>query len=252
MARTPLLSVVAAAHNEEENVARLVREIDAALGPAGTEYEVIVVDDGSTDSTLTRLTELRDRHARLRVLKMRHTPPGRGAGQAAAFAAGIRAARGEFVVTIDADCQNDPADIPAMVEALHAHGADLVQGDRSRARRDSLVRRISSRVGRLSRRILLGDMVRDTGCSLRLMRRTLALQLPLEYRGMHRFIPLTAAQLGGKVVEMDVHHRPRTAGRTKYGIGNRAFSGLIDCFAVRWMRSRRRDASFDEMETAAP
>ncbi len=252
MARTPLLSVVAAAHNEEDNVARLLREIDAALGSAGAEYEVIVVDDGSTDATLARLAELRGRHARLRVLRMRRTPPGRGAGQAAAFAAGIRAARGEFVVTMDADCQNDPADIPLMLDVLRAQGADMVQGDRSRARRDSLVRRVSSHVGRLSRRLLLGDTIRDTGCSLRLVRRALALQLPLEYRGMHRFIPLTARQLGGKVIEMDVHHRPRTAGRTKYGIGNRAISGLIDCFAVRWMRSRRRDASFDELETAAP
>jgi glycosyltransferase involved in cell wall biosynthesis len=252
MALTPLLSVVAAAHNEEDNVARLVGEIEGALAPAGAGFEIIVVDDGSTDGTLARLRELRARHERLRLLKMRRTPPGRGAGQAAAFAAGIRAARGELVATIDADCQNDPADIPRMIEALRAHGADMVQGDRSRARRDSLVRRVSSRVGRLTRRVLLGDSIRDTGCSLRLMRRDLALRLPLEYRGMHRFIPFTAAQLGGTVVEMPVNHRPRTAGRTKYGIGNRALSGLIDCFAVRWMRSRRRDTGFDELEAAAP
>ena len=139
-----------------------------------------------------------------------------------------------------------------MVRALQAHGADMVQGDRSRARRDSLVRRGSSLVGRMTRRVLLGDTIRDTGCSLRLMRRDLALRLPLEYRGMHRFIPIMARQLGAKVVEMQVNHRPRTAGRTKYGIGNRALSGLIDCFAVRWMRSRRRDVSFDEVRTRAP
>ena len=148
---------------------------------------------------------------------------------------------------LDADGQNDPADIPPMLERLAESGADMVQGDRSAARRDSLVRRVSSWVGRVFRRGLLGDTIRDTGCSLRVMRREVALALPLEFRGMHRFIPLMARHVGYRVVEMPVHHRPRAAGQTKYGIRNRAIPGLIDCFAVRWMRKRRRPVTCREV-----
>jgi glycosyltransferase involved in cell wall biosynthesis len=243
------LSVVAAAHNEQENVGPLVAEIDAVLGSAGLDYETIVVDDGSTDRTLAALTALLRDHPRLRVVRLRHTPPGRGNGQSAAFHAGIRAARGTLIALIDADCQNDPADVPSMIRLLEETAADMVQGDRSGSRRDGLVRRVTSRVGRLARRWLLGDTIRDTGCSLRVMRRDVALKLPLQWRGMHRFIPFTARQLGCRVVEMPVRHRPRTAGRAKYGIGNRAIPGLIDCLAVRWMGRRRRDASFDEIDS---
>ncbi len=246
------LSVIAAAHDEQDNVVQLVAEIDAALGPTGLHHEIVVVDDGSSDRTSAVLAALD--HPRLRVIRMRNTPPGRGNGQSAAFHAGIRASAGGLVAMLDADGQNDPADIPAMIVRLEASGADMVQGDRSRDRRDGLLKRVSSRVGRLVRRWLLADSIRDTGCSLRVMGREVALALPLEFRGMHRFIPLTARQLGYRVVEMPVHHRPRTAGRTKYGIGNRAIPGLIDCLAVRWMKRRRRDVSFDVIETpgAAP
>ncbi len=241
------LSVIAAAHNEQDSVARLVQEIDAALGPTGRDYEIVVVDDGSTDETAATLVALNNR--RVKVIAMSNTPPDRGNGQSAAFHAGIRAARGRLVAMLDADCQNDPADLPAMIARLETYNADMVQGDRSRARRDGLVKRVSSRVGRLFRRWLLSDTIRDTGCSLRVMRREVALALPLEFRGMHRFIPVTARNLGYRVSEMPVHHRPRTAGRTKYGIGNRALPGLIDCLAVRWMRRRRRDVSFEVIET---
>ena len=129
-----------------------------------------------------------------------------------------------------------------MLELLRTSNADLVQGDRSRARRDGLVRRVGSRVGRLFRRMILGDTIRDTGCSLRLIKREIALRLPLEFKGMHRFIPVTARHMGYTVVEMPVNHRPRVAGKTKYGMGivQRALPGLIDCFAVRYMSTRRR------------
>ncbi|HYE03834.1 MAG TPA: glycosyltransferase, partial [Phycisphaerales bacterium] len=178
----------------------------------------------------------------VRCVAMERTPPGRGHGQSAAFYAGFRAARGELIATLDADLQNDPADLPAMLELMRRHGADMVQGDRSHARRDALVRRAGSRVGRAFRRRLLGDTIRDTGCSLRIMRRELALRLPLEFRGMHRFIPATARHLGYEVIETRVNHRPRAAGETKYGMGilQRALPGLIDLLAVRYMRSRRR------------
>jgi glycosyltransferase involved in cell wall biosynthesis len=171
---------------------------------------------------------------------MLHTLPGRGNGQSAAFYAGFRMSRGEFIAVLDADCQNDPCDIPVMLEIMGETGADLVQGDRSHARNDNIVRRASSIVGRLFRRWLLNDTIRDTGCSLRLMRREVALAIPLEFRGMHRFIPVTARHLNYKVIEVPVNHRARTAGVPKYGIMNRAIPGLIDCLAVRWMHRRRR------------
>ncbi|MHC4101822.1 MAG: glycosyltransferase family 2 protein [Planctomycetota bacterium] len=243
------LSVVAAAHNEQDNVGRLVTEICAALEPSAVDYELIVVDDGSTDRTLERLGQLLADHPTLRVIRMLDTPgvSGRGNGQSAAFHAGIRASMGELVALIDGDCQNDPTDIPPMVERLGRSDADMVQGDRTADRRDGFVRRISSWVGRFFRRLLLGDTIRDTGCSLRVMTRALALALPLEFRGAHRFIPFTARQLGFRVVEMPVRHRARTAGRTKYGIRNRAIPGLFDCFAMRWMRNRRRGVRFEEV-----
>jgi dolichol-phosphate mannosyltransferase len=244
------LSVVAPAHNEEDNVQRLVDEVVAALAPTRLDFEFIIVDDGSTDGTRHAVQALMARHAWLRCLAMAQTPPGRGHGQSAAFHAGFRACRGELIATLDADCQNDPADLPRMLDLLERTRADMVQGDRSRNRRDSAVRRGGSVVGRTFRRGLLGDTIRDTGCSLRVMRRQIALRLPLELRGMHRFIPMTARQMGYTVVEMPVSHRPRTAGETKYGMGiaSRAIPGLVDCFAVRYMGKRRRPVLCEVIE----
>ena len=244
----PDVSIVAAAHNEQDNLSRLVREIADAMHPVHGSFELVIVDDGSTDRTPALLAEIAAGDRRVRVITMTGTPPGRGHGQSAAFHAGIHAARGDLVVMLDADCQNDPTDIPPMIDRLRASGADMIQGDRSADRRDSPVRRASSRVGRLVRRVLLGDTIRDTGCSLRVMRRAVARALPLELRGMHRFIPATARQLGFTVIEMPVHHRPRTAGQTKYGVANRALPGLIDCLGIRWMGSRRCDVRFRELQ----
>lgn len=249
-----VLSVIAPAHNEQANVGPLVDEIDSVIAPLGIGYEIIVVDDGSTDDTPSVLKQKLLSCPRLRVIRMSDTPPGRGNGQSAAFHAGFRASRGQIIAVLDADLQNDPSDLPAMLQRLHTDGADMIQGDRSAARQDSLVRRVTSLVGRLFRRMLLGDTIRDTGCSLRVMRREVALALPLEYRGIHRFIPLTARQLGFRVIEMPVNHRPRASGEPKYGIWNRALPGLIDCLAVRWMRSRRRPVTYSEVRAsdAAP
>lgn len=238
----PELSVIVPAHDEQDNVEPLVGEIEAALDPAGMSYEIVIVDDCSTDRTLERLERLASGHRKLRVLRMSGPPPrpGAGMGQSAAFHAAIRAARGALIAMLDADLQNDPADIPLMVELLRQKGADVVQGDRRASRSDGPVRRVSSAVGRFTRRLLLADTIADTGCSLRVLRREVALRLPLEFRGMHRFIPVTARHLGYRVIERPVRHRQRAAGRSKYGIRNRALSGLIDCFAVRWMSRRRR------------
>src|SRR3954468_1060873 len=237
------LSVVAPAHNEEENIPALVGEVEKAAGAAGIRgFEFIVVDDGSTNGTRAVVSTLMRDRPWLRCVAMAETPPGRGNGQSAAFYAGFRAARGRLVASLDADLQNDPADLAPMYDLMKRSGADMVQGDRSRARRDNAVRRVGSWVGRFFRRNLLGDTIRDTGCSLRLMRREVALALPLRFAGMHRFIPATARHLGYTVVEMPVKHRARSAGKTKYGLGitKRAIPGLMDLLAVRWMRGRRR------------
>ena len=245
------LSVIAPAHNEQDNVRPLVEEVGRALGPLGISFELVIVDDGSTDATRERITGLMRTHPWLRCVAMTKTPPGKGGGQSAAFFAGFSAARGRLVATLDADLQNDPADIGAMLQMMRETGADMVQGDRSHARRDNFVRRIGSVVGRKFRLWLLGDSIRDTGCSLRVMKREIAVQLPLQFRGMHRFIPVTARHLGYTVVEMKVNHRARTAGETKYGMGivQRALPGLRDLLAVRYMRDRRRPTDHAEVGT---
>jgi len=252
---SPDLSVVAPAHNEEGNIDALVEQVGAALEPAGVSFEFVVVDDGSTDATLDRVRALMPGRPWLRAVTMRDTPPGRGNGQSAAFHQGFRAARGRLIATLDADLQNDPADIPKMLGIMRERPeVDFVQGDRSGARRqgDAWIRRVTSVIGRAFRRTLLGDTIRDTGCSLRVMKREIALAIPLEFKGIHRFIPVSACQMGYTVVEMPVAHRSRHAGQTKYGMGitKRAIPGLIDCMAVRWMRSRRRPTRSEEV--AAP
>ena len=244
------LSVVAPAHNEVDNVERLVDEVGAAIEPLGIRFEFILVDDGSTDGTGERAVGLCEGRAWVRVIRMLGTPAGKGNGQSAAFHAGFRAAKGRLIAVLDADLQNDPADIPAMLELMEKEGADFVQGDRSRARADNWMRKQTSKVGRVFRRVILGDTIRDTGCSLRVFRREIGLRLPLEFKGMHRFIPATARHMGYKVVEMPVNHRSREAGETKYGsagIWQRALPGLVDCFAVRYMRSRRRPVEAGEV-----
>lgn len=249
------LSVVAPAHNEEANIPELVRQVEAAAGSLGVSWEFVVVDDGSTDGTRQAVRALMPGRPWLRCIGMLDTPRGKGNGQSAAFAAGFRAARGRLIAVLDADLQNDPADLAAMLDLLRRSGADMVQGDRSGARADSAVRKWGSWVGRKFRLWLLGDTIRDTGCSLRLMKREIAVRLPLEFKGVHRFIPAMARHMGYTVVEMPVRHRARAAGETKYGMGivQRAIPGLMDLFAVRWMRKRRRPVRCEEVavETSA-
>jgi len=238
----PRLSIVAPAHNEEDNVALLVEEIEAALD--GTDFEILIVDDASTDETPAHVQRMRQTRPRLRLITLERPATGGGNGQSVAFKVGFAAARGELVGSLDADLQNDPRDFQRLLAEFDRSGADFVQGDRSAARQegDAFIRRFTSVIGRYFRRLILGDTIRDTGCSLRIMKREIAVQLPLEYKGLHRFIPVTARQLGYTVVELPVAHRSRHAGQPKYGMGvtKRAIPGLVDCFAVRWMRSRRR------------
>lgn len=236
------LSLLAPALNEEDNVDGLVSDVTGAIEPTGWPFELIVVDDGSTDGTVRRLEELRESTPWLRVCRMVDSALGPGLGPSAVIGAGLRQARGTLVATLDADRQNDPAEIPRMVEAMEREGADFVQGDRSANRRDNFIRRRSSEVGRAFRRTLLGDDIRDSACALRVMRRELAMQIPFQFKGVHRFMAFYARMIGGKVIEVPVNHRPRVAGEAKFGIWNRALPGLIDLFAVRWMRNRYRPA----------
>lgn len=246
---TPELSVVAPARNEEDNIPLLVARVQAALADAGVVFEFIIVDDASSDETAARVVSMMPGRPWLRLIRLApgpgaSEPGGTGHGQSAAFRAGFGACRGALVASLDADLQNDPADLPRLLDHLGATGADFVQGDRSLARAlgDARVRRLGSMIGRLARRAVLGDTIRDTGCSLRVMRREIAVALPLEFRGMHRFVPFTARRMGWTVVELAVAHRPRHAGTPKYGLGivQRAWPGLVDCLAVRWMVDRRR------------
>ena len=227
--RPASLSLVIPVFNERDSLEALRDECVRALEGLGTPWEMILVDDGSTDGSDALLDRLAAADARLRVLHF-----GANAGQSAAFFAGFRAARGEVVVTMDADLQNDPADIPILLDALGDHGA--VAGWR-RERHDASVRRVSSRIANGVRNWMTSERVRDTGCSLKAFRREALAALPLT-RGMHRFLPTYVRMAGYTVAEVPVAHRPRRAGTSKYGIGNRLWVGIGDLFMVRWMQRR--------------
>lgn len=227
----PDLSVVFPVYNEEENVPILLDEIARALEGMPWTYEVVAVDDGSRDGSLAVLRASKARHPTLRVLVLE-----KNSGQTAALDAGWRGARGRFIVSLDADLQNDPADIPRMMRALEESGSDMVIGVRVN-RQDTLARKIQSRIGNSVRNWITGDRITDTGCSLKIVKREAIEQVRL-FTGMHRFLPTLVRMQGYRVVEMPVHHRPRQFGVSKYGAMNRAFRGLADCLAVRWMSRR--------------
>ena len=228
---TPDLSVVFPVFNEEENVPILLDEIARALEGKGWTYEMVAVDDGSADRSLAVLRDLKTRYSMLRVITFE-----KNSGQTAALDAGWRAARGRFVVSLDADLQNDPADIPKMMKELERSGSDMVIGVRVN-RKDTWSRRMQSKIGNSVRNWITGDRITDTGCSLKLARRE-AIEPVRLFTGMHRFLPTLVRYAGFKVDEMPVNHRARKFGVSKYGAMNRAFKGLADCLAVRWMNSR--------------
>lgn len=223
----PELSVVIPLFNERENVPALQEELQQAL--SGMNCEILFVDDGSTDGTASAIRMLPG----VRVLQFPQN-----AGQSAAMLAGILAARSPRIVLMDGDLQNDPRDIPRLLEALEA-GADLVCGYRHR-RQDSLVKRLTSRVANAVRSRFIGDGIRDTGCTLKAMRAECRAAL-VPFHGMHRFIPALIKNAGFRVVEIPVNHRPRRHGVSKYGLGNRAVRATADMFGVRWLQSRAID-----------
>ena len=220
----PAVSVIVPVFNEEENVPNLQLELNAAL--SGLEYEIIFVDDGSTDRTVERIAA----DVRVRVICLE-----KNTGQSAAMYAGLHAACGAVAVLIDGDLQNDPADIPRLLAEID-RGADLVCGYRAQ-RKDTWVKRLTSRVANFVRSRFTKDGVRDTGCTLKAMRRECVRTL-LPFKGMHRFIPALVKGAGYRLVEIPVNHRPRKFGQSKYGLGNRALRATIDMFGVRWLLSR--------------
>lgn len=240
----PDLSVVFPVYNEEENLPLLMREIAAALEGRGWSWEAVAVDDGSSDRSLEVLQGLQRDYPMLRVLKL-----ARNSGQTAALDAAWRAATGRLVVSLDADLQNDPADIPALMRTLEETASDMVIGVRVH-RADSWTRKMQSKIGNGVRNWITGDRITDTGCSLKLVRREAIDRVRL-FTGMHRFLPTLVRYAGYKVVERPVNHRPRQFGVSKYGAMNRAFRGLMDCFAVRWMGTRMLHYSVAEIESVA-
>jgi dolichol-phosphate mannosyltransferase len=230
------VSVVIPALNEADNLPTLIGEVVAAL-EGRYRYEVVVVDDGSTDGTPAVLASLKAGNCH--IVSLRHRQP---CGQSAAMLSGIRRARGMIAVTLDGDGQNDPADIPRLVETLQHAGQQigLVAGRRKR-RQDSFVKRLSSRFANGLRRRLLGDGVADTGCGIRAVWRNLYLELPY-FDHMHRFLPALVQREGRDVVSVDVNHRPRSHGRSKYGTIDRALAGILDLAGVMWLQHRRNRA----------
>ena len=227
-----ILSIVIPVKDEAEDIAALAEELEAAMAPVAYSWECIWVDDGSTDGTLSELQALNTRHVRHRYIAL-----SRNYGQAAALYAGFCNAKGRLLATMDGDGQNDPNDLPLLVNCLLEEDLDMVNGVRVR-RRDTFVRRMSSRIANGFRNWVTGEQVRDVGCSLRVFRHSCVSHIPV-FGGMHRFLP-TLVRINGfsRIVEMPVHHRPRRHGQTKYGIHNRLWVGLADTLAVRWMQAR--------------
>jgi glycosyltransferase involved in cell wall biosynthesis len=223
------ISIVVPIHNEVENLDPFHRELEAVLNDLGLAYEVVYVDDGSDDGSFERLAALARRDPHVVVVRL-----SRNYGQTAALAAGLAHSRGAEIVTIDGDRQNDPADIPAML-AKRREGFDLVTGWRVHRRDHWLTRRLPSQIANWLIGLITGVRLHDYGCTLKVIRGDLARSLRL-YGEMHRFIPALIDDLGGRVVEMPVHHRPRVAGRSKYGV-SRVVRVVLDLVTVKFLSS---------------
>jgi dolichol-phosphate mannosyltransferase len=229
------LSIVIPVKNEAGNIAPLVAEIMAALDSSGADYEIIYVDDGSTDATAAEIAQLRAANARLRLVQ--HV---KSCGQSAAIRTGVKAAHGIWIATIDGDGQNDPGDIPSLWQIAKAAPAKpplLIAGHRTR-RQDSSTKRRVSKIANAVRRRMLHDETPDTGCGLKLFPRALFLDLPY-FDHMHRFLPALVLREGGVIRSLPVNHRPRERGASKYGVWDRLWVGISDLFGVMWLRRRQ-------------
>ena len=229
------LSVVIPARNEAPNVAQLVAEIRRALD-GRIEYEIVYVDDGSTDATAAEIRGLAREFPQLRLIRHRAS-----CGQSMAVLTGVKTARAGWIATLDADGQNDPADIPGLWEIARSAPASpplMVAGQRQK-RRDTWTKRAASRAANAIRRALLGDGTPDTGCGLKLFRRDFFLELP-RFDHMHRFLPALTLRQGGKVVSVPVNHRPRKRGQSNYGVFDRLWVGITDLLGVMWLMRRAK------------
>jgi|JRYL01.1.fsa_nt_gb dolichol-phosphate mannosyltransferase len=231
-AGTLRFSLVVPIYNEEEVLPRMLDELAAVL-PAHGPFEALLVDDGSKDRSLEVMRQWKATHGAtwLRIVRL-----ARNSGQSAAVVAGVEQARAPLIATLDGDMQNDPRDLPAMLARVEAGAVDAVFGVRAH-RQDTFTRRLSSKIGNGVRNWLTGDVVRDAACGIKVIRREYFLRAP-RFVGMHRFMATLVRYMGGTIEECDVNHRPRAAGVAKYGIGNRIWKGLRDCFAMRWLRTR--------------
>lgn len=219
-------------YNEQDNIEPLLREISSAM--AGERWELIAVDDCSTDGSAAVLERMQTQIEQLRVFRHQQN-----SGQSAAICSGVSAARGAWVVTLDGDGQNDPADVPRLLEYLQRAESEpaMICGFRQ-SRQDNRLRRWSSKIANTVRGGLLGDGTPDTGCGLKLFQREVFLRLP-RFNHMHRFLPALVQRDGGLVVSVVVTHRPRTAGQSKYGVWNRLWVGIVDLWGVMWLQRRR-------------
>ncbi len=229
------LSVVIPVKNEAENIAPLVAEIRAALGGL-VAYEIVYVDDGSSDDTVARIAALRDPEGRLRVVRHRSS-----CGQSTAVRSGVKAARGRWVATLDGDGQNDPADLPKLwaLAAEEPEGSLLLLAGHRARRKDTAVKRFTSRIANRIRAGLLGDATPDSGCGLKLFERATFLELPY-FSHMHRFLPALVLRAGGRVVSVVVNHRPRARGKSNYGTFDRLWVGISDLAGVMWLQRRAK------------
>ena len=231
------ISIVAPVYNEEENLPILVSQLVDVLTPLGKSYEMIFVDDASTDRSRSVLKGMVSRVPQIRILGFK-----KNCGETAAGAAGLKAARGDVVITIDADLQNDPKDIPMLLGYLGDY--DMVTGWRQK-RDDSWVKRVTSKIANGIRNTLSGETIRDSGCTYRAYKRECLENIKL-YKGMHRFMPTLVKMEGFRVIEVPIAHHPRQFGVSKYTTWNRMWRAFVDLLAVRWMKSRHIHYEIDE------
>ena len=235
--RLPYVSIVIPVYNEEDNLKPLTDELLAVLNSLNKAFEVLFIDDGSTDRSFQVLKDLQNNYPSIRIIKFK-----KNCGQTSAFDAGIKAATGEVIVTMDADMQNDPGDIPKLLEKIGDY--DAVCGWRQK-RNDNFIRRISSRIANGVRNRLSGESIRDVGCSLKAFRSVYAKKMKL-FTGMHRFFPTLIKMEGGRVAEVPVNHRQRKYGTPKYNIRNRIIRSFVDLLAVCWMKKRILNYEIEE------
>ncbi len=242
---TPYLSLVIPAYNEQENIPTLLERVEASLSRMGRSFEVILIDDGSTDGTPRLLAEAMKDRPWLRVLRMK-----KNSGQSAGFEAGFDAALGQVVATIDADLQNDPEEIPRLIPLLDEKNVDMITGWR-KERQDTRFRRWQSRQANRIRNWITQETVNDSASSLKIYRARAIKGLKL-FRGAHRYFPTLVKMRGYSVYETPVKHSPRHAGTAKYGFGNRAFVGVYDLIGVRWLKKRWLNYQVEEIRNSKP